>query len=111
MCNPTVTSAVASALRIAEVRRASHARAADRVVGITQLEFSLPRSHAQTASCPARTAAASAAKRTWASPTAESVYQLRSPVSTTLPPETTRKRGSRLEPPSAQVGIQLTPLM
>jgi hypothetical protein len=36
--------------RIAEVRRASHARAAALVGGITQLEFSLPRSHAQTAS-------------------------------------------------------------
>ena len=83
MCNPTVTSAVSSAARIAEARRASHARAAARVGGTTQLEFSLPRSHAQTASCPARAAAASAASRTWASPTAGSVYQLRSPVSTT----------------------------
>ena len=63
MCNPTVTSAVSSAPRIAEVSRASQARADALVGGITQLEFSLPRSHAQTASCPARAAAASAARR------------------------------------------------
>ena len=50
MCNPTVTSAVSSAPRIAEVRRASHARADARFGGITQFEFSLPRSHIQTAS-------------------------------------------------------------
>ena len=34
-----MTSAVSSALRIAEVRRVSHARAADRVGGTTQFEF------------------------------------------------------------------------
>ena len=50
MCNPTVTSAASSAPRIAELSRASHVRAAALVGGITQLEFSLPRTHAQTAS-------------------------------------------------------------
>src|ERR1043166_3666305 len=44
MCNPTVTSAAASAPRIAEVIRASHLPAESRLGGITQLEVSLPRS-------------------------------------------------------------------
>ena len=111
MCKPTVTSAVSSAVRIAAPIRASQARAASRLGGSTQFEFSLPRSHAQSASWPASAAATSEASRAWASATAGSAYQLRSPDSTTAPADTTRKRTSPSEPPSAHAGIQFTPLM
>ena len=91
--------------------RSSHARADDRLGGTTQLEFSLPRSHAQTALWPERARAASPASNAWALAIALSVYQLRNPESTMCPPDITRKRLSRTVPPIAHVGIQFTPLM
>ena len=63
MCKPTVTRAFGSAVRIAETICRSHSRADDRVGGITQFEFSFPRSHIQTASWPARAPAVSVANR------------------------------------------------
>ena len=111
MCRPSVTRAVGSASRIADAMRASHARADARLGGMTQFELSLPRSHASSAAWPASAAAASPASSACASRTSGSVYQLRSPACTTLPPETTRKRASPSEPPSAHGGIQFTPLM
>jgi hypothetical protein len=111
MCKPTVTSAVSSTARIAAPICASQARAASRLGGCTQFEFSLPTSHAQSASWPASAAATSESRRAWASATSGSAYQWRSPDSTTMPPETTRKRASPSERPSAHAGIQFTPLM
>src|ERR1019366_1708874 len=111
MCRPTVTSTVWSAVRIAEVICSSQFRADDRLGGTTQFEFSLPRSHAHEAWWPARAAAAPAANKAWALATSGSAYQLRRPALVTLPPDTTRKRSSPSDPPSAHAGTQFTPLM
>ena len=81
MCNPTVTRAFGSAVRIAETICRSHSRADDRVGGITQFEFSFPRSHIQTASWPARAPAVSAANKACARAMSGSEYQFRNRAS------------------------------
>ena len=111
MCKPTVTRAFGSAVRIAETICRSHSRADDRVGGITQFEFSFPRSHSQTASWPARARAVSVANEACARVMTGSEYQFRNALPLTLPSDTTRKRSSRSVPPSAHAGIQFTPLM
>ncbi len=111
MCKPTVSRAFGSAVRIAETICRSHSRADDRFGGITQFEFSFPRSHIQTASWPARAPAVSVANRACARAMSGSEYQFRNALPLTLPLDTTRKRSSRSVPPSAHAGIQFTPLM
>ncbi len=113
MCVPIVMGRPGSAARIAPAMRSSQASPVRRSGGTVQLEFSLPRSHAQIAGCPARARAAAPASRSWAAVISGSVYQFRRPDSSgcTRPPETTRKRRSRHPSPVAQAGIQLTPLM
>jgi hypothetical protein len=64
---------------IAPLIRVRQACADSLLGGITQFEFSLPRSHAQIASWPRNAAAASAASRLCAPITAASVHQLRRP--------------------------------
>ena len=65
MWMPIVTSARPSAARIADVICDSHRRASSRCAGTTQFEFSLPRSQAHNASCPATTSAARRANSAW----------------------------------------------
>jgi hypothetical protein len=111
MWSPSVTSASASAPRMASVTRKSHSRARALSGGTTQFEFSFPRSNAHSALCPASAPATSRASVDCARTIDASEYQLARRDAVTRPPETTRNRSSLASSPRAHKGIQFTPLM
>ena len=109
MCSPRVTEPSGSApdgLRLRE----SHSRAAERSGGRTQFEFSLPRSHAQSAGWPASAAAASPASHACARASPGPCTSCEA-LPATCPPATTRNRGSPVCAAQRPDGIQFTPLM
>src|SRR5437016_1350529 len=102
-----VIGALGSAWRMAPVTVPSQRRASSADAGIQQLEFSLPRSHAQRAGCPLNVVAASFAKSSWLARIAGSAAQSLGEPLTTASPLIARKRCPGLAAVKAQLGNQL----